>query len=39
MNWLPDGLDKLDKNVALFVVAAGAIVAMYVHASNAINKG
>ena len=39
MNWLPEGLDKLDKNVALFVVAAGAIVAMYVHASNAINKG
>ena len=39
MSWLPDGLDKLDKNVALFVVAAGAIVAMYVHASNAITKG
>ena len=29
MNWLPAGLDKLDKRVAVFLVAAGALVAMY----------
>ncbi len=27
MNWLPAGLDKLDKRVAVFLVAAGAMVA------------
>ena len=29
MNWLPVALDKLDKRVAVFVVATAAVVYMY----------
>ena len=29
MNWLPEGLDKLDKRSALFAVASAALVIMF----------
>ena len=29
MNWLPAGLDKLDKRVAVFLVASAAVVLMF----------
>ena len=29
MNWLPEGLDKLDKRSALFAVASAALVFMF----------
>jgi hypothetical protein len=29
MNWLPEGLDKLDKRAALFTVASAALVFMF----------
>ena len=29
MNWLPEGLEKLDQRTALFVVASAAVVLMF----------
>ena len=38
MNWLPEGLDKLDKRVAVFLVAAGALVAMYMSTMDKMDQ-
>ena len=38
MNWLPEGLDKLDKRVAVFLVAAGALVAMYMNTMDKMDQ-
>jgi hypothetical protein len=38
MNWLPAGLDKLDKRVAVFLVAAGALVAMYMNTMDKMDQ-
>ncbi len=38
MNWLPEGLDKLDKRVAVFLVAAGAFVAMYISTMDKMDQ-
>ena len=38
MNWLPEGVDKLDKRVAVFLVAAGALVAMYMSTMDKMDQ-
>ena len=38
MNWLPEGLDNLDKRVAVFWVAAGALVAMYMSTMDKMDQ-
>ena len=38
MNWLPEGLDKLDKRVAVFLVSAGALVAMYMSTMDKMDQ-
>ena len=38
MNWLPESLDKLDKRVAVFLVAAGAMVAMYMNTMDKMDQ-